>query len=214
MWLVVWKDYHLQTIKCANMKHPHYIGSHYDTVHNAGTFDGTLGIISSIAVSKVLNMLRYPLPFALEIVAFEDEEGCSVFDSDFIGSLFYSGTLYTKYPTINDLFDLNSIEQPKVSYFDRLSHHFSALSDRTDIISRKALLNQILDQSTKPRSDIFGFIEIHIEQGPVLEINDIPIGVVSSINGRTAMTLKVYGQAGHAGTVPMHLRHDALFIFH
>ena len=195
---------------CENNVETLSIGSHYDSVRNAGKFDGTFGIIGGIAIIKVINLLKYSLPFAMEIIAFEEEEGHNPFDLHFIGSQFYSGTLSQEYPTINnDLFQIKSRINNNKTFFDRISNHFLIMND-INKISRKELLNKILLQSNKPRKDIFGFIELHIEQGPVLEINNKPIGVVTSINGMTVLYYSLYGKADHAGTTPMNMRDDAL----
>ena len=188
------------------------MGSHYDSVRNAGRFDGTFGVIGAIAVVKAINSyFTSSLPFAIEVIAFEEEEGNNPFDLHFVGSQFYSGTLSFEYPTIDDdLFNIHSRIDPNMTYFQRLSNHFSIMNEREDIVSRKELLSLILSQSHKPRRDIFGFIELHIEQGPVLEYNNKSVGVVTSINGMTILHLDIYGKADHAGTTPMNMRTDAL----
>ena len=116
------------------------------------------------------------------------------FDLHFIGSQFYSGTLSYEYPTIdNDLFNIYSKTNNNNTFFETLSKHFSIMRNRKKVISRTELLKLILNQSRKPRQDIFGFIELHIEQGPVLEANDKPVGVVTSINGMTVLHLGFSG---------------------
>ncbi len=187
------------------------IGSHYDSVRNAGKFDGTFGIIAGISVVKIINLLQYNLPFAIEIIAFEEEEGNNAFDLHFLGSQFYSGTLSLEFPTIyNDLFNVHSHQDNNITFFDLISKHFSIMNNRKDQISKKELLNKILVQSHKARQDIFGFIELHIEQGPVLYAGNVAIGVVTSINGMTILHYTLYGKSDHAGTTPMNLRNDAL----
>jgi len=163
------------------------IGSHLDTVVNAGRFDGMLGVLCGIACVQHLNQQQIRLPVAIEVVGFADEEGVR-YHSTYLGSKAITGA----FPAENlDLLDDDGISM------------------------RDALMNfgkqpeQIADAKRKP-TDIAAFLEIHIEQGPVLERENLPLGVVSSISGATRMRVSLHGEAGHAGTVPMSLRRDAL----
>lgn len=162
-----------------------YIGSHQDTVPNGGRFDGMLGIL--LALAAVYELRDIKLPFTLEVVAFGDEEGAR-FNSTLLGSKALSGT------------------------FDE-----SALTDKDDqgISLAEALYDFGLNPEKIPAiardpKNALGYIEAHIEQGPVLENQNLPVGIVSSITGIERHAVSIKGQAGHAGTVPMHLRKDAL----
>lgn len=161
-------------------------GSHYDTVVNAGRYDGRLGIALPIAVVERLRRAGTSLPFALEIIAFAEEEGVR-FKSTFLGSSAVAGR-----------FDPTVLES----------------RDAQGISMREAMGAAGLDPDTIPvaarrREEIAGFIEVHIEQGPVLLSENVSLGVVTSIAGSTRALVTIVGEAGHAGTVPMNLRRDA-----
>ena len=163
------------------------LGSHYDTVRDAGKWDGPLGVITAIACVAELNRRGKRLPFAIEVVGFADEEGVR-FASTLLGSRAVAGT------------------------FDE-----SVLSgcDEAGISMRDALKNFGLDPdhigaAARARRELLAYLELHIEQGPVLEAKHLPVGVVTAIAGATRMAARLVGMAGHAGTVPMALRRDAL----
>ncbi|MGF6431560.1 MULTISPECIES: allantoate amidohydrolase [Bradyrhizobium] len=163
------------------------LGSHYDTVRDAGRWDGPLGVITAIACIADLNRRGRRLPFAIEIVGFADEEGVR-FASTLLGSRAVAGT------------------------FDE-----SVLStrDRAGTSMRDALIQFGLDpdhigKAARARRELLGYVELHIEQGPVLEEKALPVGVVTAISGATRLAASLTGVAGHAGTVPMPLRRDAL----
>ena len=162
------------------------LGSHLDTVRNAGKYDGAQGIVSAIACVKALDRAGERLPFAVEIVAFGDEEGVR-FQSTLLGSRAVAGTLD---PAILDAVDADGTPMREALT------DFGLTPDR------------IADAGRKPK-DVLAFVELHIEQGPVLEDENLPVGVVSSIAGATRFVARVSGQGGHAGTVPMALRRDA-----
>ena len=157
-------------------------GSHVDTVPDAGPFDGVLGVAIPLAVLRGLNGQR--LPYAIEIIAFSEEEGIR-FKMPFIGSRAVIGTL-----TAEDL----------------------ALTDADGISIAQALKTFGLDASPSAplTPNTFAFLEVHIEQGPILEALNLPLGVVTAIVGQTRLELTFTGRANHAGTTPMHLRQDAL----
>jgi OHCU decarboxylase len=161
-------------------------GSHYDTVIDAGKFDGRLGILLPIAVVAALRRAGVTLPYALTVVAFAEEEGVR-FRSTFLGSRALAGR-----------FDAALLESV----------------DAAGTTMREAMLAAGLDPQAiaaaalDPHS-LLGFVEVHIEQGPVLLSEDLPLGVVTSIAGCTRLQVSVTGLAGHAGTVPMALRRDA-----
>ncbi len=163
------------------------LGSHLDTVRNAGKYDGMLGVVAAIDCVHTLSARGARLPFAIEVVGFADEEGVR-FGATLLGSRAVAGT------------------------FDR------ALLDARDgsgMSMREALTAFGLDpdgiqRASRQRSDVLAYAELHIEQGPVLEAEGLPVGVVTAINGAGRFTVDIEGFAGHAGTVPMSLRRDAL----
>jgi allantoate deiminase len=163
------------------------LGSHYDTVRDAGKWDGPLGVITAIACVADLNRRRHRLPFAIEVTGFADEEGVR-YASTLLGSRAVAGT------------------------FDE-----SVLGGRDEagISMREALVAFGLDPdhigaAARARRELLAYIELHIEQGPVLEKEGLPVGVVTAIAGATRLAARLTGMAGHAGTVPMALRRDAL----
>jgi len=161
-------------------------GSHYDTVINAGKYDGRLGILLPIAVAGALRRAGLRLPYALEIIAFAEEEGMR-FKSTFLGSRAVAGRF--------DLADLDSVDARGTPLSDAIraaGHDLAAIP----AIARDA-------------SRVACFVEVHIEQGPVLLEAALPVGVVTRITGSVRSAVTVEGLSGHAGTVPMTLRRDA-----
>ncbi|MEO8319431.1 MAG: allantoate amidohydrolase [Bradyrhizobium sp.] len=163
------------------------LGSHYDTVRDAGKWDGPLGVITAISCVADLNKRGKRLPFAIEVVGFADEEGVR-FASTLLGSRAVAGTF------------MESVLGGK---------------DRAGITMREALTTFGLDPddtraAARPRRELHAYVELHIEQGPVLEQKNLPVGVVTVIAGATRLAASLTGMAGHAGTVPMALRRDAL----
>ena len=163
------------------------LGSHYDTVRDAGKWDGPLGLISAISCVADLNRRGRRLPFAIEVTGFADEEGVR-FASTLLGSRAVAGTFVESV--------LNS-------------------RDHAGIAMRDAMVQFGLDPAhigaaARARRELHGYVELHIEQGPVLEQNDLAVGVVTAIAGATRLAAHLTGMAGHAGTVPMALRRDAL----
>lgn len=163
------------------------LGSHYDTVRDAGRWDGPLGLITAICCVADLHMRGRRLPFAVEVTGFADEEGVR-FASTLLGSRAVAGTF---------------------------NEGVLASKDRAGISMRDALIQFGLDPdhigaAARIRSELLAYIELHIEQGPVLETRNLPVGVVTAIAGATRLAAKLTGMAGHAGTVPMALRRDAL----
>jgi allantoate deiminase/N-carbamoyl-L-amino-acid hydrolase len=163
-------------------------GSHFDTVRNGGKYDGRLGILLPIAVVKRLNEHGIRLPFHLEVIAFAEEEGVR-FRSSFLGSSALAGTFNAGW--------LDAIDEDGVSMRDAM--RAAGLPGTEESI--RAL--------KRDSARIGAFIEVHIEQGPVLLERGLPLGVVTSIAGGVRMTAVIEGQAGHAGTTPMPMRHDA-----
>ena len=160
------------------------IGSHLDTVPNAGAFDGILGVVLAIALVESLSKMK--LPLAIDVAGFSEEEGVR-FGVPFIGSRALVG---------------------------RVDEELLARKDANGISVRKAIhdfgLNPNDISKAALRDDVLGFIEFHIEQGPVLEKLGRPLGVVEAIVGQNRLEFTFSGQANHAGTTPMNLRHDAL----
>ncbi len=163
------------------------LGSHLDTVRNAGKYDGPLGVI--LALSCVEHLLRGKrrLPFAIEVVGFCDEEGVR-YQSTYLGSRVLAGAFDAK--------DLKRIDADGVEMREAI-RKFGGDPNKIN----GAKLNG---------KNLLGYVEVHIEQGPVLEQKDLPVGVVSAIAGQSRIKLTFTGKAGHAGTTPMDLRKDAL----
>jgi len=162
------------------------IGSHLDTIANAGAFDGVLGVV--LGVVLVEEVARGgPLPFSVEVIGFSEEEGVR-FAKPFLGSLALIGELDAGTLTCRDCNGITVAEAIRSFGLDPAELPEAVVAD-----------------------DAFGYLEFHIEQGPVLESEGLALGVVSAIVGQTRMTLVFTGQANHAGTTPMGpLRHDAL----
>jgi allantoate deiminase len=162
------------------------LGSHLDTVPSAGKYDGILGVLSAIAVVGRIRSSGVALPFALEVVAFGDEEGTR-FGAALLGSRALAGTW---------------------------SENFWALRDAAGITLREAATTFGLDpdligEAARTPESLVGYLELHIEQGTVLEVDDRALGIVSSIAGARRFAVTVTGVAGHAGT-PWPRRRDAL----
>ena len=165
-------------------------GSHFDTVRNGGRYDGRLGILLPIAVIGALNQAGIRLPYHVDVVAFAEEEGLR-FKTSFLASSVLAGR-----------FDAALLER----------------QDADGITLREALaasglpgagaLQALRDAALDPAS-LLGFVEVHIEQGPVLLHHGLPLGVVTQIAGSSRFSVRVEGLASHAGTTPMGMRRDA-----
>ena len=168
------------------------LGSHLDSVREAGRFDGPLGVLAALDLAEQAAAGRYgALPFRLGVVAFSDEEGAR-FGTSYLGSDVLAG--HPLDPARLALTDAHGITLAQaIRDFGGDPDAFAA--DRLDPAAQ---------------DDLLGYVEVHIEQGPVLEAQNLPVGVVSAIAGQSRFTFRFDGQAGHAGTVPMHLRRDAL----
>jgi allantoate deiminase len=160
------------------------IGSHLDTVPNAGAYDGNLGVVLAVALLEELQGRRFP--FAIEVLGFSEEEGVR-FGAPFIGSRALVG---------------------------RLDPQLLRVCDSQGVSVRKAIEDFGLDPEHIPEAelgkDTLGYLEFHIEQGPVLEKLNQPLAAVEAIAGQSRLAVTFVGRANHAGTTPMHLRHDAL----
>jgi N-carbamoyl-L-amino-acid hydrolase len=162
------------------------IASHYDTVRNAGKYDGRLGILAGLVLVEQLQRLGRRLPFHIDVIAFSEEEGVR-FSSSFLGSSPVAGR-----------FDPRLLERR-----DADGHTLAA-------VMREAGLDPTKIPTLARRGDqLVGYLEVHIEQGPVLLEAGLPVGIVSAIAGSVRSLVTITGSAGHAGTVPMGRRHDA-----
>src|SRR5215471_1345594 len=162
------------------------VASHYDTVRNAGKYDGRLGILIALVLAEHLKRLNRKLPFHLDVIAFSEEEGVR-FSSSFLGSRAVAGR-----------FDARLLE----------------CRDAEGVSLAAAMAEAGLDPAKIPalarrREDLLGYLEVHIEQGPVLLEAGLPVGIVSAIAGSVRSMITITGTAGHAGTVPMARRRDA-----
>jgi allantoate deiminase len=160
------------------------LGSHIDTVPDGGAFDGVLGVM--LAIECVDLVRQNGLPLAVEVIAFSEEEGVR-FGVPFLGSRAVAG---------------------------RFDPALLALKDAEGVTLEGAIraygLDPTLIAGSAVDDDTLGFVEIHIEQGPVLEAENLKVAAVTGIVGQTRLTLEFAGQANHAGTTPMNLRRDAL----
>ena len=164
-------------------------GSHFDTVKNGGKYDGRLGILLPIAVIKRLHEHSIRLPFHLDVVGFAEEEGLR-FKSSFLASSALIGSFEPAW--------LSAVDEDGVT-----------LRDAMRAAGLPATIEAILALKRDPARTL-GYVEIHIEQGPVLLERGLPLGIVTSIAGSVRMSAVVEGQAGHAGTTPMAMRRDAV----
>jgi allantoate deiminase len=163
------------------------LGSHYDTVRDAGKWDGPLGLITAISCVADLHKRGRRLPFAIEVIGFADEEGVR-FASTLLGSRAVAGTFVESVLGTRDAAGISM--RDALTQFGLDPHHIGA--------------------AARVRSELLAYIELHIEQGPVLEAQNLSVGVVTAIAGATRLAASLTGMAGHAGTVPMRLRRDAL----
>ena len=163
------------------------IGSHIDTVIDAGKYDGPFGVIAGILAAEHVGRSRQRLPFGIDVLAFGDEEGSrfpvTLASSSACAGVFREATL--------------------------------ALADRDGLTLRDAIAAYgndpaAIGAAAYRRDEAAAYVEVHIEQGPVLEANDLPLGVVTAIAAQAHLRVEFAGEAGHAGTVPMPMRRDAL----
>ncbi len=161
--------------------------SHLDTVRDAGKYDGMLGVVTAIECVGSLAARRLQLPLAVEVIGFADEEGVR-FNATLLGSRAVAGT------------------------FDPANLEFADAEGKRmrDALSEFGLDPDAIGTAARSRAELAAYVELHIEQGPVLEAENLPLGVVTAINGGNRFAVNIAGTAGHAGTVPMRLRHDAL----
>jgi len=160
------------------------LGSHIDTVPDAGAFDGVLGVVLALEWVRAAQALGMPRP--IEVIAFSEEEGVR-YQVPFLGSRAVAGIFDQKMLACED-----------------------AEGVRMDDAIRAFGLDPARISEARAEDDVLGFVELHIEQGPVLEAEGLALAVVQGIAGQSRLGLRFTGQANHAGTTPMHLRRDAL----
>jgi allantoate deiminase len=163
------------------------LGSHLDSVRDAGRYDGPLGVLVALACVERLHNRGQRLPFAIEVLAFADEEGVR-YHTAYLGSQVVAGRFDPAQLALDDADGVAMAEAIRA---------FGGDPDR-------------LAGDARSGDDLLGYCEVHIEQGPVLETRGVPIGVVTAIAGQSRFAITFTGVAGHAGTVPMDLRCDAL----
>jgi allantoate deiminase len=163
------------------------IASHIDTVKDAGRFDGNLGVVAGILVAEALGARAATLPFALEVIAFGDEENVR-FPTNLSTACALAGTYQPRWLDARDS-DGTSLAEALVAFGGNPAG---------------------IAGLARAKGSVLGYLELHIEQGPVLEAHDEPVGIVTAINAYIRARVRVSGVAGHAGTVPMKLRQDAL----
>jgi N-carbamoyl-L-amino-acid hydrolase len=161
-------------------------GSHYDTVRDGGKYDGRLGILLPLAIVRHLHERGERLPFHLEVIGFAEEEGVR-FKSTFLGSNAVTGQ-----------FDMGLLDQIDAD----------GISMRSALAEAGHDINQIAALARNP-FEVLGFVEVHIEQGPVLLEHGLALGVVTAIAGSSRYLVELLGLASHAGTTPMNMRRDA-----
>jgi hydantoinase/carbamoylase family amidase len=155
------------------------LGSHLDTVRDGGAFDGPLGVLAAVECVERLRGEEVSLPFSVDVLGFSDEEGLR-FGTAYLGSRAMAGTL-----------DAATLDTP----------------DADGVTVREAMAG--FERASRRGEELLGYVELHIEQGPVLEQRGAAVGVVTAIAGATRAEVTFSGSAGHAGTVPMELRADA-----
>jgi hydantoinase/carbamoylase family amidase len=163
------------------------LGSHLDSVRDAGRYDGPLGILVALEVVDHLRHRPRPVPFPVEVIAFADEEGLR-FQTTYLGSCALAGSFEAAFL---DLIDENGMT---------LREAMEGFGGDPDALAATAL----------QAGEALAYLEVHVEQGPYLESVDAPVGVVTAISGQSRILAAFSGEAGHAGTVAMHLRRDPL----
>ena len=164
------------------------LGSHLDSVRDAGKYDGPLGVMVALACVQQFHEQGKHLPFAIEVLGFADEEGMRYLP--YLGSKASTGTFDPSWLDIPDAEEIT------------LAQAIRAFGGNPD--------PRALQTARWRREDVLAYAEVHIEQGPVLEQLGLPVGIVTSIVGQSRMRVSFTGMAGHAGTVPMPMRRDAL----
>ena len=161
-------------------------GSHIDTVPNGGAFDGAVGVLAALEAARRLVEDKIPLVRAVEVASFTDEEGNLV--GDFLGSRAFMGLL-----------DETEVRQGRTSFGAPFA----------EILKKAGFTAEGVLAAHRDRPDLEAYLELHIEQGPVLEDEGVSIGIVERIAGKHYRQCAFVGESGHAGTTPLELRHDA-----
>jgi len=161
-------------------------GSHLDTVINGGRFDGSVGVLSALECLRRIREENFELYRTLELVSFTDEEGNLA--GDFLGSRAFTGQLGE-----------GQLKATRTQFGPPLA----------EIVEKAGLSVENIPLAAKERPELLAYLELHIEQGPVLEEEEVPIGLVTAIAGKRYFQATFVGRAGHAGTIPMELRQDA-----
>ncbi|MEK6347016.1 MAG: Zn-dependent hydrolase [Burkholderia sp.] len=169
--------------RAPNATKPLMIGSHIDTVNNAGALDGCYGVLGGLAVIRALNEANHIPSRPITVAAFTNEEGVR-YQPDMMGSLVHAGGL------------------PLQTALDTIGTDGTRLGDE---LARIGFAGELEPGAIVPHA----YLELHIEQGPILEAEGLQIGVVENLQGISWQRVTVRGHANHAGTTPMHLRHDA-----
>ena len=162
------------------------IASHYDTVINGGNYDGRLGILTGLVAVEELHRAGRRLPFHVDVIGFAEEEGVR-FAAHYIGSSAIAGR-----------FDMRLLQ-----------HRDAGGQSVADVIHKAGFDPEAIPSLGRRPNDLLGYLEVHIEQGPVLLQEGLPVGIVTSIAGTARYGVTITGMAGHAGTVPMLGRRDA-----
>jgi len=161
-------------------------GSHLDTVINGGRFDGSVGVLSALEGLRRIREENFELYRTLELVSFTDEEGNLA--GDFLGSRAFTGQLGE-----------GQLKATRTQFGPPLA----------EIVEKAGLSVENIPLAAKERPELLAYLELHIEQGPILEEEEVPIGLVTAIAGKRYFQATFVGRAGHAGTIPMELRQDA-----
>ena len=162
-------------------------GSHVDSVSNGGDFDGPLGVLAAVEALQIMEERGIETECPIEVVAFTDEEGAR-FGFGMIGSRATAGTLTPE--------DLDREDKDGVSIAEAMRDY--------------GLDPERIGEAARPEGSVYAYVELHIEQGKILENEDLPAGIVTGIAGPVWLKVSLEGEAGHAGTTPMNLRRDAL----
>jgi allantoate deiminase len=165
------------------------IGSHTDSVRNGGKFDGIIGVLAGIEIAHAITEGVIPHKHTIEVVSFCEEEG-SRFNDGLFGSRGMVGRIKQS--------DLQKVDENKITRFDALRSFGFGINPLQ------------IEESVRTAGEIKYYFEMHIEQGPYLEKDNYPIGIVSGIAGPAWFKVKLVGESGHAGTVPMNLRKDPM----
>lgn len=166
------------------------IGSHLDSVKNGGKYDGIAGIVTGLEILRVMEEDNIRTRYPVEVVAFSEEEG-GRFNSAFIGSKWFAGKL--KKDKLSNILDSQDISLEKA-------------------VESLSVLDTIVNRCEKKDNNVKAMIELHCEQGPILENKNKELGIVNLITGSSAYQVELFGQADHAGTTPMNSRKDAFYV--